>query len=121
MVSLPCTISLLLTLLTLGAYNAIGKGGLFYLFKSLQNFHTYMNALKLKMLENAFTSSTQVGVMRDILSLPDGKAEEPINYFSLLSGAAAIGSEVARNPAYSGGLSALSGVFGLLNEAMPKP
>jgi hypothetical protein len=80
-----------------------------------------MAALKLKMLESAFTSGTQVGVIRQILSLPDGKAEEPINFFALLSGAASIGSVAASNPAYSGGLSALSGVFGLLNEAMPKP
>ena len=80
-----------------------------------------MAALKLKMLESAFTSGTQVGVIRQILSLHDGKAEEPINFFALLSGAASIGSVAASNPAYSGGLSALSGVFGLLNEAMPKP
>lgn len=58
-----------LTMFVLGAYNAQGKGGLFYLFKSLQNFHTYMAALKLKMLESAFTSGTQVGVIRQILSL----------------------------------------------------
>ena len=80
-----------------------------------------MAALKLKMLESAFTSGTQVGVIRQILSLPDGKAEEPINFFALLSGAASIGSVAASNPAYSGGLSALSGVFGLLNEAVPRP
>jgi hypothetical protein len=110
-----------LTMFMLGAYNAQGKGGLFYLFKSLQNFHTYMAALKLKMLESAFTSGTQVGVIRQILSLSDGKAEEPINFFALLSGAASIGSIAASNPAYSGGLSALSGVFGLLNEAVPRP
>lgn len=80
-----------------------------------------MGALKLKMLENAFTQASQVGIIREMLNLPDGKAEEPINFFALLSGAASIGSTAATNPAHSGGLAALSGVFSLLNEVMPKP
>lgn len=79
-----------------------------------------MKALKTE-TNNAFVlNSLSVSEIFQILNLPSGEQDESPNIFAIMSGAAGIGSGLATNPAAAGPLGALSGVFGMLGELVPK-
>lgn len=87
----------------------------------MKNFHTYMKALKDDSNVAFVQNSLSVSEIVQILNLSDGEAEETLNIFAIMSGAAGIGSSLAgANPAAAGALSAASGVFSLLGELAPK-
>lgn len=102
-------------------FNAIGKGSLYYLFVSMEHFHTYMAALRYELNLGFVENKLNVGTIQAILQLPDGKADEPLNIFAILSGAAAVVAAVPGNPAAQGASAAASGVFALIGELAPQP
>lgn len=105
----------------LGDFNDIGKGGLYYLYVSMANFHQYMDSLQKEFLAAGFTSAQQIGRMSQSLHLPDGKQQgKKINIFAILSGAASIASGLP-NKAVAGPFAALSGVFTIAAETAPDP
>jgi hypothetical protein len=102
-------------------FNAAGKGSLYYLFVSMMNYHTYMKALRNEMNFAFIQNSLSVGTIQEILQLPDGKADEPLNIFAILSGASAVAAAIPGNPALQGGAAAASGVFAIVGELAPQP
>ena len=102
-------------------FNAIGKGSLYYLFVSMMNYHAYMKALRNEMNFAFIQSSLSVGTIQEILKLPDGKADESLNIFAILSGATAVAAAVPLNPAWQGATAAASGVFAIAGELAPQP
>ena len=102
-------------------FNAIDKGSLYYLFLSMQNFHRYMAALRTEMIFGFVENSLSIGTIQEILPLPNGKADEPLNIFTILSGASAVVAAVPGNPGLQGASAAASGVFALAGELAPQP
>jgi hypothetical protein len=102
-------------------FNAIDKGSLYYLFISMTNFHTYMVALRNEMNFAFVQNSLSVSTIQEILQLPDGKADEPLNIFNILSGTAATAAAIPLNPAWQGAASAASGIFAIVGEIAPQP
>jgi hypothetical protein len=87
----------------------------------MQNFHRYMRALRTEMIFGFIENSLSVGTIQEILQLPDGETDEPLNIFAIFSGAAAIVAAVPGNPAVQGASAAASGVFALAGELAPQP
>ncbi|OQO10077.1 hypothetical protein B0A48_04433 [Cryoendolithus antarcticus] len=103
-------------------FNAVGKGGLYYMYESMQNLHAFSKAYKTKLNEAAFGTAQQVGNMAKDLKLPDGEADTPLDIFAILSGAASIGSALtAANPLVAGGFGVISGALGALGQFQLKP
>jgi len=104
---------------TLEAFNAIDKGSLYYLFLSMTQFHTYMAEMSNSM-ETMFSQiGRTVDTIQEILQLPNGESEEPLNIWGILGVAADLAGAVPGNPAWQGATAAASGVFGLLSELAP--
>ncbi|KAK5739053.1 hypothetical protein LTR17_005571 [Elasticomyces elasticus] len=103
-------------------FNAVDKGGLYYLYKSMENFHSFAKAYKDKLDRAAFSTAQEVGDMAEWLALPDGEADEPLDIFGIVSGAASIGSLLSSaNPAVAGAFDLVSGAADLLGNFQPKP
>lgn len=103
-------------------FNAVDKGGLYYLFVSMRNYHNYMKALKSDMNDNFLRNAVSVSRIMEILNLPDGEQDDSPNIIAILSGAAGIASSVAgistagfATP-LAGSVGALSGVFSILGN-----
>jgi hypothetical protein len=102
-------------------FNAADKGSLYYLFVSMMNYHAYMNALRNEINFAFIQNSLSVGTIQEILKLPNGKADEPLNIFAILSGATAVAVAIPINPAWQGATAAASGVFAIAGELAPQP
>lgn len=103
-------------------FNAVDKGGLYYLFLSMRNYHNYMKALKSDKNDNFLRNAVSVSSIMEILNLPDGEEDDSPNIIAILSSAAGIASSVAgvstagfATP-LAGSVGALSGVFGILGN-----
>lgn len=101
-------------------FNAIDKGSLYYLFLSMKSFHRYMRSMSDEMEKMFSQISLSVETIQEILQLPDGESEEPLNIWGILGTAADLASIVPGNPAWQGATAAASSVFGLLEEFAPE-
>jgi hypothetical protein len=87
----------------------------------MMNYHAYMNALRNEINFAFIQNSLSVGTIQEILKLPNGKADEPLNIFAILSGATAVAVAIPINPAWQGATAAASGVFAIAGELAPQP
>ncbi|KAG9232650.1 hypothetical protein BJ875DRAFT_73017 [Amylocarpus encephaloides] len=97
-------------------FNAIGKGGLFYLFQSMATFHSYVTEMRSRFELEAFKTALSVGELATDMKL-DGEDNDPIDVYAIL-GAALSMAEVgtAANPAAAGAVTFLSGFVGIMGE-----
>jgi len=51
----------------------------------MQNFHRYMRALRTEMIFGFIENSLSVGTIQEILQLPNGETDEPLNIFAIFS------------------------------------
>jgi hypothetical protein len=86
----------------------------------MEAFHRYMSALADDMKGGLDLIENNVPRIQQILQLPDGKSDEPLNIFPILSGASAIAAAVPSGPHLQGAAAAASGVFALAGELAPK-
>jgi hypothetical protein len=103
---------------TIADFNELKLGGLYYLFVSLKNFHSYMRGLHGRFQDEAFLSSLSLSGMKTELKIPDGtKDAEPVDQWALLGGAFSIGAAGlgVLNPAAGATLGAVSGVFQVIS------
>jgi hypothetical protein len=97
-------------------FNAIGKGGLFYLFQSLSAFHGYVSRMRALFVEAAFMTALSVDELADDMKL-DGENNDQMDIYAIL-GAAISMAELATgsNPAAAGALTFLGGFVGVMGE-----
>jgi hypothetical protein len=86
----------------------------------MEKFHLYMSTLADEMEKGLDLIENNVPRMQQILQLPNGKADEPLNIFPILSAAAAIAAAVPSGPHLQGAAAAASGVLALAGELAPK-
>ncbi|KAH8587655.1 hypothetical protein B0O99DRAFT_641003 [Bisporella sp. PMI_857] len=103
-------------------FNNIGKGGLYYLFISMRNFHSFMSEFRDRLVVGNFIKTLALDDMKANLNI-SGQSQEPFNVFGLLSSALGIGSALAgANPIASGALGAMSGIMSILGDVTtPEP
>jgi hypothetical protein len=101
-------------------FNAIGKGSLYYLFLSMIQFHAYIGEMRTSMGYLFDQIERSVGTIQQILQLPDGKSDKPLNIFTILGSASTLAAAVPGNPGWQGAMAAAAGVFGLTSELAPK-
>lgn len=99
--------------------NAIDKGGLYYLFISLEKFHAYMTKLDVELSRKLFEGAMQVGEIQQILNIPSGEASatKPDVFGILGSAAGLVGGFSGPLGPYLG---AASGIFGIMSTYGPQ-
>jgi hypothetical protein len=99
-------------------FNAIGKGGLFYLFVSMKNFHGFMKEMRSRFFEASFIAGLQVGKMRQDLKIPDGEStDNPIDAWAMLGAGFTIASGSSGAFPAASGISAVgAGVMSILSN-----
>ncbi|KXH32852.1 hypothetical protein CSIM01_04345 [Colletotrichum simmondsii] len=98
--------------LTCDDFNAIDKGGLWYLFQSMAAFHSFMSQLSIEFDQSIGITSDQIGTMRQLLGIKSGAPKAPLDLASILGAAFSIGSALATPAAAVGGpLAGISGVM----------
>ncbi|KAF4778701.1 hypothetical protein HER10_EVM0009051 [Colletotrichum scovillei] len=102
--------------LTCDDFNAIDKGGLWYLFQSMAAFHSFMSQLSIEFDQSIGITSDQIGTMRQLLGIKSGAPKAPLDLASILGAAFSIGSALATPAAAVGGpLAGISGVMYLVS------
>jgi len=98
-------------------FNAVGKGGLYYLFQSVQNYHKYMAETRSRFNEASFMNA--MGLKDTISKLKINVEKAPsskVNVLGLLSGAMGIASGFA-GPLAGGALDVMGGVMDKMAES----
>ena len=102
---------------TCNDFNAVGKGGLYYLFQSMQNFHKYMGETRSRFTEETFVSAMG---LKDVISKlrinVDRSSKNKINVLGLLSGAMGIAAGFT-GPVGGAALGVLGGVMDKMAES----
>lgn len=83
------------------------------------NYHSYMKTLRTEMNIAFIQNSLSVATIQEILQLPDGKSDKPINIFAILSGGASAAGAIPGNAAWAAATTAFSAVFSLAGELAP--
>ena len=100
-------------------FNEIGKGGLYYLFVSLRNFHNFMAATRETYFEKTFVASLEVGNMATTLKINKLSDAEGFDVFGMLSSAMGIAGAVS-GPVGAGALGVMGGIMDMLGDATKK-
>ena len=100
-------------------FNEIGKGGLYYLFVSLRNFHNFMAATRETYFEKTFVASLEVGNMATTLKINKLPDAEGFDVFGMLSSAMGIAGAVS-GPVGAGALGVMGGIMDMLGDATKK-
>lgn len=100
---------------TCAEFNAIGKGGLYYLFQSMQNFHAFMGETRTRFTEQSFLTATGVQDTISKLKINVDRTPQKVNILGMLSGAMGIAGGFA-GPVGAGALSVLGGVMDKMAE-----
>ncbi|KAK3312600.1 hypothetical protein B0H66DRAFT_607663 [Apodospora peruviana] len=98
-------------------FNAIKKGGLYYLFVSMINFHAYMAELKSRFNEDTFLAAMDIDqIHTDLKFSGDSKSTQTrVAIINAFAGAASMGSGLtAAFPPIAAGLAVLAGIFVIL-------
>ena len=98
-------------------FNTVGKGGLYYLFQSVQNYHKYMAETRSRFNEASFMNA--MGLKDTISKLKINVEKAPsskVNVLGLLSGAMGIASGFA-GPLAGGALDVMGGVMDKMAES----
>lgn len=96
-------------------FNAIGKGGLYYLFQSMQAYHKFMAETRTRFSEASFISATGVKDTISKLKINVDRTPQKVNILGMLNGAMGIASGFA-GPIGAGALSVLGGVMDKMAE-----
>jgi len=96
-------------------FNDIGKGALYYLFQSMQNFHSFMGETRTRFTEQTIISSTSVENTISTLKIDAKRDPQTVNILGMLSGAMGIAAGFA-GPVGAGALGVLGGVMDKMAE-----
>jgi hypothetical protein len=110
------TIWLVLTCTT-EDFNAIGKGGLFYLYQSLSAFQGYVTRMRALFVEEAFMTALSVDEIATDMKLDKVESKDKFDIFAILGAAlsmAKIGT--IGNPIAGGAVTFLSGFVGVMGK-----